>query len=126
MMAEALIPYLAVKDAHAALDFYQRAFGVEVASRFVGQDGKLGFADLRLGQARWFLGDEYPDLGVGAPGPLAAVTLVLALPDPLSLYERAAAAGMEVVTPLEPQEDGARRARLRDPYGHRWILSTSG
>lgn len=121
-----LIPYLCAKDALAALAFYEAAFGVEVVSRYIEPSGILGFADLRLGQARWFLGDEYPELGVAAPGESAAVSLVLAVSDPEALYARALAAGMEVITALERQQDGAMRARLRDPFGHRWIISEPG
>ncbi len=121
-----LIPYLCAKDALAALAFYEAAFGAEVVSRYIEPSGKLGFADIRLGAARWFLGDEYPALGVAAPGETASVTLVLTSADPEALVARAMAAGAHVITPLEQQQDGARRARLRDPFGQRWIISDPG
>lgn len=121
-----VIPYLCAKDALAALAFYEAAFGAHVVSRYIEPSGKLGFADIRLGEARWFLGDEYPALGVMAPSEAASITLVLTSGDPEALCARAVAAGMSVITPLERQQDGARRARLRDPFGHRWILSDPG
>jgi PhnB protein len=127
-MTSTLIPYLTVGDAQAALAFYATAFGADVRDIWRGPDGRVGFADVRVGGARWFVSDAFPELDLVAPaadGP-ATVSFVLTTEDVDAMAARAAEAGATVLTEPADQGDGARRARLRDPFGHRWIVSTPG
>ena len=128
-MSNAIIPYLAIAEADKALAFYAAAFGADVRDVFKDASGVVGFADVRVGDgARFFVSGEFEALGVGAPRPgaLTPVSLVLTTPDVDGLAAKAEAAGATIITPPEAQADGARRARLTDPFGHRWIISSPG
>lgn len=120
-----MVPYLAVHDGPAALAFYAAAFGAEVVVRFDGDDGRVGHADLMIGPARFFLADEYPEIGVVSPRSLGGttVTLHLEVPDIAATIDRAVTEGSTVQ--MEPQDMpyGHRQATLVDPFGHRWMLS---
>ena len=121
----ALVPYLAVHDGEAALSFYETAFGAEVTLRFDGDDGRIGHADLVIGPARFFLADEYPEIGVVSPRTLGGttVTLHLEVADVDATMARAAGAGATVQAEPEDQPYGHRQGTLLDPFGHRWMLS---
>jgi uncharacterized glyoxalase superfamily protein PhnB len=120
-----LVPYLAVHDGEAALSFYGTAFGAEVTLRFDGDDGRIGHADLVIGPARFFLADEYPDLGVLSPRTLGGttVTLHLEVADVDATMARATGAGATVAAEPEDKPYGHRQGTLVDPFGHRWMLS---
>jgi len=120
----AISPYLTVHDGAAAIDFYSRAFGAIEEFRVVADDGKIGHAELRLGDARIQLSDEYPEIDVRSPRTLggAAVGLSLTVGDCDAMWTRALAAGAEGLRPPEDQPHGNRMAVLRDPFGHRWFL----
>lgn len=123
-------PYLAARDAAAALDWYVRAFGAVEQFRVVGDDGKLGHAEFTIGGARFMLSDEYPDIGVHSPASLGgtATSIHLAL-DPDGgmsiddLYAAAVDAGATALGEPADQSHGSRHGTLVDPYGHRWMLS---
>jgi PhnB protein len=123
--APALVPYLAVHDADAAMAFYEAAFGAEVTLRFDGDDGRVGHADLVIGPARLFLSDEHPEIGVRSPRTLGGtpVTLHLEVPDVDAAFSRAVAAGATALAEPEDQPYGHRQGTLEDPFGHRWMLS---
>ncbi len=120
-----LVPYLAVHDGPAALEFYESAFGAEVTLRFDGDDGRVGHADLVIGNDRFFLADEYPELGVVSPRTLGGttVTLHLEVADIDRAFARAVEAGSLVQSEPEDMPYGHRQGTLVDPFGHRWMLS---
>jgi PhnB protein len=115
-------------DAAAALSFYVDAFGAEALDEpFVDPDGKVVHAEIRIGDSVVFVTDEGGDgNGVGPASIGGQVTALMALnvPDVDQVWARAVAAGCEVVYPLADQFYGDRGGRLRDPFGHQWMLST--
>ncbi len=118
------LPYLAVPDARAAIEFYRAVFAAEViGDPYVMGDGRIGHCELAMGGGTIYLADEFPDIGVVAPRAQAAsVSLVIAVDDTDAALERVRAAGGEVRR--EPYEDyGARNATVIDPAGHRWMLT---
>jgi len=122
-------PYLCVADTAAALDFYRRAFGAVETMRVTQPDGRIGHAEIRVGGAPIFISDEYPEIGVRAPASLGGspVMVVLDVPDVDAAYARAVAAGATVDRPVAgPSGVSPRNGKLTDPFGHRWMLSTSG
>ena len=117
-------PRLVVSDGAAAIEFYVRAFVTEeVGERFTGPDGALIHAEVRIGDSVVMLtgdGDE-----ARAPSSAGTVTAIMATywEDVDAAWERALAAGAEVIYPLADQFYGERGGRLRDPFGHQWMLS---
>jgi PhnB protein len=114
-------------DAVAAIAFYLDAFGAEVLEEpFVGPDGDVVHAEIRIGDSVVFVADEGDGNGVAPGSAGGAVTAIMALNVAAvdDWWERAVAAGCEVVYPLADQFYGDRGGRLRDPFGHQWILST--
>ena len=125
-MPTTVIPYLTVHDADAALAFYVRAFGATETMRVTMPDARtVGHAELRIGEATIYLSDEYPEMGVTSPRTLGgtSVTLHLTVDDVDRVHAAAVAAGAEVVAPPADQPHGARHGAVRDPFGHRWLLS---
>ncbi|MBE9031343.1 VOC family protein [filamentous cyanobacterium LEGE 11480] len=120
------IPYLVVRDAKAAIAFYQTAFGTTEHVRLASPDGKIMHAEIRLGDAAIMLADEFPDMGYNSPQAVGGTTvsIVLYVDDVDALFERAIAAGATVTMPLQDQFDGDRRGSLTDPFGHRWLLAS--
>ena len=115
-------------DAEAAIRFYVDAFGAEIVDDpHVAPDGQVVHSEVRIGDSILFVTDESGDGNGVAPTTVGGqVTVVLALnvPDVDRLWERAVGAGCEVVYPLADQFYGDRGGRLRDPFGHQWMLST--
>ena len=119
-------PRLVVRGAAEAIDFYRRAFGAEEASeRHPDGQGGIVHVELRIGDSIVFLTDEGDGPAVAPPSVDGRVTCVLATywADVDAAWERAVAAGAEVVFPLADQFYGERGGRLRDPFGHQWMLS---
>jgi PhnB protein len=123
--ATAVTPYLAVHDGAAALDWYAEALGAVEDMRVVGDDGRLGHAELHIGDAVIYLSDEYPEIGVVSPRTLGGTALALHLQvtDVDARYAQAIAAGATSLREPEDQPHGARHGTLLDPFGHRWMLS---
>jgi PhnB protein len=121
-------PRLVVRDGAAAIDFYRAAFGAaELGERFTGPAGELLHAEIRIGDSVVMITDEAQD-GAPARSPESldlVVTTILATywENVDAVWERALAAGAEVVYPLADQFYGERGGRLRDPFGHQWMLS---
>jgi PhnB protein len=121
-------PRLVVRDGARAIEFYRDAFGAEeVAERFLGPHGELIHAEVRIGDSVVMLTDE-SDNGAPARSPQSLDGVVSAImatywPDVDAAWQRAIAAGAEVVYPLENQFYGDRAGRLRDPFGQQWMLS---
>ena len=109
-----------------AIDFYRRAFGAEeVGPRMTGPDGMIAHAQIRIGDTVVMLGDEWPGGPTQAPTSLGGTTAALFMytDDVDAMWERALAAGAEVVFPLEVQFYGEKGGRVRDPFGHTWGIS---
>ena len=120
-----LTPYLAVRDAARAIAFYQEAFGAVERSRLAESDGKIGHAELQIGDSILMLSDEFPEWGAISPEGLSGtpVRIFLYTDDIDTLWARAVAAGATVMVPLANQFYGDRSGRLKDPFGHYWGLS---
>ncbi|MHA3023578.1 VOC family protein [Mycobacterium sp. BMJ-28] len=120
----AVVPYLAVADARAALDWYAEVFGAVLAGPpVVMDDGRVGHAELSMAGAVVYLADEYPEIGLKGPAPQSvSVSLMLQVPDTDAALEWARDHGARVQR--EPYESyGSRGATVIDPFGHRWMLS---
>lgn len=119
-----VVPYLAVKGATDALSFYARVFGAEEIMR-LEQDGKIGHAEFRIGQAIFYLADEWPSMKVLSPTTLGgySVSLVLLVGDADAFVAHLAEGGVTVERPVDHgPEEGTRAGWVIDPYGHRWHI----
>ena len=117
-------PRLVVSDGAAAIEFYVRAFGAEeVGERFTAPGGELIHAEVRIGDSVVMLTGESDE--AQSPSSAGTATAILATywEDVDAAWERALAAGAEVIYPLADQFYGERGGRLRDPFGHQWMLS---
>ncbi len=122
-----LAPYLAVADARGALDWYTHVFAAERRGEpYVMEDGRVGHAELAIGDSVLMLADEYPELGLRGPKAHGGVSVSLALkvPDVDATVELALARGADLVYPVS-DEDYGRRGAITDPYGHRWLISAA-
>lgn len=121
-----VVPYLAVAGAARAVDWYTAVFDGREITRYTGDDGRIGHAELDLGGSSIYLSDEYPDVGAIAPATLGgtAVSLVVSVPDVDGVWARAVAAGADGTRPPADQPYGDRSATFVDPFGHRWMVQT--
>ena len=119
-------PYLCVNDAAGAIEFYKRAFGAQETVRMDAPGGKIGHAELKIGDSMIMLSDEMPGGGCRAPSSLGGTTtsVFLYIEDVDSLFNQAASAGAKVEMPPADMFWGDRFAKLSDPYGHSWALAT--
>jgi len=119
-------PYLIVHDAAAALDFYKRAFGANEQLRMPGPDGRIGHAEIRIGDSVIMLADEYPDMGARSPKTLGGspVSLMIYVEDVDSVAKQAVAAGAKETRPVENKFYGDRSGSFEDPFGMEWHIST--
>jgi PhnB protein len=119
-------PYLIMDDAARAIDFYKRAFGATELMRYDAPGGKIGHAEIRVGDSVIMLADEHPEMGYRSPKALGGspVSILLYLADVDGQFERAVAAGAKSLRPVENQFYGDRSGTLEDPFGHVWTLAT--
>lgn len=123
-----ITPYLMVRGAAAAIAFYCDAFGAVETERLVGDDGRIGHAELTVGGARVMLADEYPEVDAVGPQTRGGATCTFDL-DVLdadrvdALFEQAVALGATALRPPADQFHGNRTATVADPFGHRWTFS---
>jgi len=119
-------PYLIVKDAARALDFYQQAFGATELFRMAGPDGKVGHAEIKIGDSPIMLADEHPEHGYVGPQALGGtpVSICLYVKDVDALAQRAITAGAKVLRPVQDQFYGDRSGTVADPFGHVWTIAT--
>jgi uncharacterized glyoxalase superfamily protein PhnB len=119
-----LVPYLVVRDARAALDWYADAFGAHTVGDPYQDGDRVGHAELEVHGATVYLADPYPELGLAAPEDgRVAVSLHLTVPDVDAAVERARDVGATVEHPPAEAPYG-RTGVIVDPYGHRWMLQT--
>jgi PhnB protein len=121
-----LTPYIAVRDAKAAIAFYTRAFGAVELFRLVDPgDGRIGHAEIRIGDGMLFLSDEYPDFGAVAPDTIggSSVKLHLLVKDADAAFARALAEGATELRKLSDQFYGERSGLLADPFGYSWFIN---
>jgi len=125
-MPSTLTPYLVVEGAAQAIAFYTRAFGAKETMRLAEPGGRIGHAQITIGDALVMLADEHPEMNIRGPKALGGspVTLHLQVDDVDTAAARAVAAGATVVFPVKDQFYGKRSGRFEDPFGHVWILST--
>jgi len=119
-------PYLTVKNAAGAIEFYKKAFGATELLRLGAPDGRIGHAEIKIGEAVIMLSDEYPDMNVLGPETIGGspVTIHLYVEDVDAMAKSAVEAGAKVERPVEDQFYGDRGGKFTDPFGHRWWLAT--
>lgn len=121
-------PYLVIKGAAQAIDYYKKVFGANELVRMAGPDGKIGHAELEIGDSRIMLADENPSMGQGyssaATIGATPVSLYLYVPDVDRIFEKAVAEGAKVLRPVQDQFYGDRSGFFQDPFGHLWGVAT--
>lgn len=119
-------PYLIVHDGVKAITFYQEAFGATELFRMAGPGGKIGHAELKLGDSTIMLADEHPEMGARSPKTIGGspVSLLVYVPDVDATFAKAVKAGCKVLRPVENKFYGDRAGQLEDPFGHTWSLAT--
>ena len=120
-----ITPHIVVQGAERAAAFYREAFGAEEVSRIPTPDGRLMSVELRIGETRMHLADEFHELGVLAPPTIGGTPVVLALDvtDAETVFAQAVGAGAHVRQPLRDTFWGDLHGQLDDPFGHRWNIS---
>ena len=121
-----ITPYLAVDGANEAIDFYTTVFGARERMRMQGPGGKVGHAELEIGNSLIMLADEFPDMGNRGPKTIGGtpVTISIYVEDVDDVFDRAVAEGATEIRPVENQFYGDRSGQLEDPFGHRWSVAT--
>ena len=121
-----LTPYLVVKGAARAIDFYKRAFGATELFRMDGPNGSVGHAEIRVGNSVLMLADESPEMGAKSPQSIGGspVSLMLYVEDVDKVFARAVKEGATVKRPVADQFYGDRTGGLVDPFGHSWWVAT--
>jgi PhnB protein len=119
-------PYLIMRDASRAIDFYKRALGAVELFRFDAPGDKIGHAEIRIGDSVIMLADEYPDMGYRGPQSIggSAVSLMVYVDDVDAQFKRAVEAGAKVRQELKDQFYGDRSGTIEDPFGHVWTIAT--
>jgi PhnB protein len=119
-------PYLIVRGAEQALAFYKKAFNASELYRLPMPDGRIGHAELRIGDSRVMLADEMPEMKILAPPSLGGTPVGIALyvEDCDAIFNQAVSAGAKVERPLADQFYGDRSGTLIDPFGHKWTVGT--
>src|SRR6201981_1210450 len=121
-------PYLIIKGAAQAIEYYKKVLGATETVRMNGPDGKVGHAELKIGNSHIMLADENPSMGQGHTSAATTgdspVSLYVYLPDVDQVVARAATEGAKILKPVEDQFYGARSGFIQDPFGHLWGVAT--
>jgi PhnB protein len=119
-------PYLIVAGASAAIDFYSSVLGATERVRMNGPDGRVGHAELGVGESVIMLADENPEMDIRGPRTVGGtpVTLHVYVEDADAAFERAVQGGAKALRPVEEQFYGDRSGQFEDPFGHRWNVAT--
>jgi PhnB protein len=123
-----ITPYLIIKGAAQAIDYYKNVFGATELVRMDQPNGKVGHAELKIGDSRIMLADENPAMGAGHASAASIgsspVSLYLYIPDVDRVIDRAVAAGAKIIKPVQDQFYGDRSGFIQDPFGHFWGVAT--
>ena len=119
-------PYLVVKGAAKAIEYYKSVFGATEVMRMAGPDGRVGHAELQIGNSRIMLADENPSMGNRSAESIGGspVSLYVYLPDCDKVVAKAAAEGAKILKPVQDQFYGDRSGFILDPFGHLWGVAT--
>ncbi len=119
-------PYLSIKGAAAAIDFYKQVFGATELFRMAGPDGKIGHAEIKIGDSPIMLADEYPEMEFVSPQTLGGspIGLMIYVDDVDTMFKNAISGGAKEIKPLQNQFYGDRSGTLKDPFGHVWTVAT--
>jgi PhnB protein len=121
-----VIPYLSVKGASAAIDFYKNAFGATEVMRMPTPDGRIGHAELKIGDSHVMLADEFPQMNFLSPKSIGGspVNIMIYVENTDTIFKRAVDGGAKVLKPVQDQFYGDRSGSIEDPFGHMWTIST--
>lgn len=121
-------PYLIIKGAAQAIEYYKKVFGATEIMRMPGPNGQVGHAELQIGDSHIMLADENPSMGQGHTSATtigaSPVSLYLYIQDVDKVFDHAVAEGAKVLKPVQDQFYGDRSGFLQDPFGHLWGLAT--
>ena len=123
--SQTLRAHATVHDAKAAIAFYAKAFGAVELFRLVEPAGRVGHAEIKIGDSVLMLNDEYPDFGANSPASVGGspVAFRIEVPDADAAFDRAVKAGATVVRPLQDEFYGDRMGMVACPFGYRWSLA---
>ena len=123
---ETITPYITVRGAAKAIDFYKKAFGAKETMRLASPDGQVGHAEISIGKAHVMLSDEFPEMGAKGPQTVGGspVLLHLYVDNVDAAFKRAEQAGAKVTRPVADMFYGDRGGQLEDPFGHKWWLAS--
>jgi PhnB protein len=123
-----ITPYLVIKGAAAAIDYYKDVFGATVVVRMDAPNGMVGHAELQIGDSRIMLADENPSMGQGYTSATTVggspVSLYVYVPDCDKVIEKAVAGRAKILKPVQDQFYGDRSGFIQDPFGHLWGIAT--
>jgi PhnB protein len=121
-----LTPYIEIEDAAEAIEFYKRAFGARERGRMDAPGGKIGHAELEIGDSLLMVADPFPQSTISTPKDLGRTTvnLFLYVEDADAVVQQAVNAGATVTRPVETKFWGDRFGIVTDPYGHTWSIGT--
>ncbi len=121
-----ITPYLIINHAASAIDFYKKVFGAKEVMRMEKDKGRIGHAELKFGDTKIMLADEYPEMDARSPEAYGGtpVSIHLYIKDVDSVVAKAVSEGATLLTPIENMFYGDRTATLIDPFGHKWHVST--
>ncbi len=121
-----IFPYLRVRDASAAIAFYEKAFAARETFRLSEPEGRIGHAQLNFGEHTIMLSDEYPEHGIRGPqeGGSTGCAVHLHVDDVDAFTQQAVDAGAELLMAPKDQFYGERSSKVRDPFGHEWLLGS--
>jgi PhnB protein len=119
-------PYLAVDDAEKAIEYYKKAFGAEETVRMNGPDGRIGHAELKIGDSHLMLSDPFPQSSTKPPTELGgtSVSIFMYVEDVDAVVQKAVDQGATVTMEVEDQFWGDRFGSITDPFGHNWSIAT--
>ncbi len=121
-----ITPYLVIKGAAQAIEYYKKVFGATEVMRMGDPSGRIGHAELKIGDSHIMLADEFPEMNYRGPvsDGSSPVSLLLYVEDVDAIVERAVAEGAKIVKPVQDQFYGDRTGFIQDPFGHLWNIAT--